>query len=325
MQKTMHAIRIHKTGNPDVMQLEELSIPKPGPDEALVAVKAAGINFIDIYIRSGSYERPLPFTLGFEGAGVVEAVGDNVTHVKPGDRVAWGDVVGSYATMVLANAERLVVLPDALSFEQGAAAMLQGMTAHYLIKGAYWLKKGDTCLVHAAAGGVGLLLCQLGKMLGARVIGTVSTPEKAQLARKAGADETILYTQEDFSEVVKTLTGGNGVNVVYDSVGKDTFTKSLAALGLRGYLVTFGQASGAIPPFDLKELSPKSLFITRPSLFNYVATRAELLQRVTEVFQWIMEGKLTLHISHQYALHQAVEAHQDLMGRKTTGKILLVP
>lgn len=321
----MSAIRIHQAGAAEVMQLEQLAVPAPGPKQVLVNVKAIGINFIDIYIRSGVYARPLPATLGLEGAGIVEAVGHEVSALKPGDRVAWADIPGSYATHVIASADRLVPLPNALSFEQGAAAMLQGMTVHYLTHGAYWLKKGDSCLVHAAAGGVGLLLCQMGKLLGARVIGTVSTPEKAKLARAAGADEVILYTQEDFVPAIKKLTDGHGVNVVYDSVGKDTLEKSLEVLTVRGSLISFGQSSGPVPLFNLQKLSEKSLFLTRPKLFDYIAVREELLARSQAVFDWIMTGKMQLHIGHTYPLAQAAQAHQDLEGRKTTGKILLIP
>ncbi len=325
MTNIMHSVRIHQSGEPEVMRYEELPIPAPGANEALIQVKAAGINFIDIYIRSGVYSRPFPSTLGFEGAGIVIAVGADVSHIKPGDRVAWTDVFGSYSSHVLAPADRLVLLPDSLSFEQGAAAMLQGMTAQYLTQGAYWLKPGDTCLVHAAAGGVGLLLCQIAKILGARVIGTVSSTEKARLARAAGADEIIIYTEQDFSSEIQKLTNGAGVNVVYDSVGKDTFEKSLASLGLRGYLVIFGQASGPAPLLDTQKLAANALFLTRPSLFKYIVTREELLTRANQVFAWISAGKLNLRIEHKYALQQAAEAHHALAGRKTTGKILLIP
>jgi NADPH:quinone reductase len=325
MTQKIQAIRVHQTGGPEVLRLEESAITAPGAGEVLVQVKAAGVNFIDIYIRSGLYSRPLPFTLGLEGAGVVVETGPGVSHLRAGDRVAWTDVFGSYATHVIAKAERLVALPDALTFEQGAAAMLQGLTAHYLTQSTYPLKKGDTCLVHAAAGGVGLLLCQIGNMLGARVIGTASTPEKAQLAKAAGADDIIIYTTQNVADEINNLTAGQGVNVVYDSVGKDTFEGSVNSLARRGYLVSFGQASGAIPPIELQKLSPKSLFLTRPSLSNYVVTREELLQRANDVFTWISSGKLNLRIEHIYALADAAEAHLALAGRKTTGKILLIP
>lgn len=325
MIKKIYAIRVHQTGGPEVLQFAESGITPPGHGEVLIQVKAAGVNFIDIYIRSGLYPRPLPFTLGLEGAGVVMEVGPGVSHLKAGDRVAWTDVFGSYATHVIAKAERVVVLPSALTFEQGAAAMLQGLTAHYLTHSTYPLKKDDVCLVHAAAGGVGLLLCQIANMLGARVIGTVSSQEKAQLAKAAGAHDLIIYTKQNVVDEINHLTAGLGVNVVYDSVGKDTFEGSLNSLARRGYLVSFGQASGPLPPLELQKLSTKSLFLTRPSLSNYIVTREELLERAHEVFAWISSGKLNLRIEHTYPLADAVEAHLALAGRKTTGKILLIP
>jgi len=322
----MKAIRVHQYGGPEVMKLEELATPAPGPGQARVRLEACGVNFIDIYQRSGLYKAALPFSLGLEGAGTVEAVGPNVTAVKAGDRVAWTGVPGSYATHNLVPADRLVVLPAKLGFQDGAAAMLQGMTAHYLSSSTYPLKPGDSCLVHAAAGGVGLLLCQMAKMRGARVIGTVSTDAKAKLAREAGADEVILYTQQDFEAEVKRLTGGKGVNVVYDSVGKDTFDKSLNCLAPRGYLALFGQSSGPVPPFDAAVLGAKgSLFLTRPSLNNHTATREELLQRAGEVLGWIADGKLRLRVERTYPLTEAPEAHKALAGRQSTGKILLLP
>lgn len=322
----MKAIRVHQHGGPEVMKLEELPTPAPGPGQARVKLEACGVNFIDIYQRSGLYKGALPFALGLEGAGTVEAVGPNVTEVKLGDRVAWTGVPGSYATHNLIPADRLVVLPAKLSFQDGAAAMLQGMTAHYLSHSTYPLKPGDSCLVHAAAGGVGLLLCQMAKMRGARVIGTVSTEAKAKLAREAGADEVILYTRQDFEAEVKQLTGGKGVNVVYDSVGKDTFDKSLSCLAPRGYLVFFGQSSGPVPPFDVAMLGAKgSLFLTRPALGNHTGTREELLQRAGDVLGWIAAGKLRLRIERTYPLAEASEAHKVLAGRQTTGKILLLP
>jgi len=322
----MKAIRVHQYGGPEVMKLEEAATPKPGPGQAQAKVEAAGVNFIDIYQRSGHYKGALPLAMGLEGAGTVEAVGPNVTEVKVGDRVAWTGIPGSYATHNLIPAERLVVLPKELSFRDGAAAMLQGMTAHYLSHSTYPLKPGDACLVHAAAGGVGLLLCQMAKMRGARVIGTVSTEAKAKLAREAGADEVILYTQQDFEAEVKRLTGGKGVNVVYESVGQDTFEKSLGCLALRGYLVLFGQSSGSVPPLDVQVLNTKgSLFLTRPSLFHYVATRQELIQRASDVLGWSAAGKLRLRVERTYPLAEAPEAHKALAGRQTTGKILLLP
>ncbi|MFQ5897443.1 MAG: quinone oxidoreductase [Candidatus Methylomirabilia bacterium] len=322
----MNAVRVHQYGGPEVMKLEEVPTPTPGPGQALVKVEAAGVNFIDIYQRSGHYKGGLPLALGLEGAGTVEAAGPNVKEVAVGNRVAWNGIPGSYATHALIPSERLVVLPAKLSFQDGAAAMLQGMTAHYLSHTTYPLKPGDSCLVHAAAGGVGLLLCQMAKMRGARVIGTVSTEAKAKLAREAGADEVILYTQEDFEAKVKQLTGGKGLNVVYDSVGKDTFEKSLNCLGLRGYMAFYGQSSGPVPPFDIQVLMAKgSLFLTRPSLFHYTPTREELLQRAGDVLGWIEAGKLRLRIDRTPPLAQAAEAHRALAARETTGKILLLP
>ncbi len=322
----MKAIRVHQYGGPEVMKFEELPTPEPGPGQARVKVEAAGINFVDIYQRSGLYKGALPMAMGLEGAGVVEAVGPNVTLGKVGDRVAWTGIPGSYATHAVIPAERLVVLPAKLGFQDGAAAMLQGMTAHYLAHSTYPLKPGHICLVHAAAGGVGLLLCQMAKMRGARVIGTVSTEAKAKLAREAGADEIILYTQQDFEAEVKRLTGGKGVNVVYDSVGKDTFEKSLNCLAPRGYLVFFGQSSGPVPLFDIQVLNTKgSLFLTRPSLFHYIPTREELLQRAGDVLGWIEAGKLRLRVERTYSLAETADAHKALAGRQTTGKILLLP
>ncbi|MBI4562694.1 MAG: quinone oxidoreductase [Candidatus Rokubacteria bacterium] len=322
----MKAVRVQQFGGPEAMKLDELPTPAPGPGQARVKIEAAGVNFIDIYQRSGLLKGALPLALGLEGAGTVEAVGPNVTEVKVGDRVAWTGVSGSYATHNVIAGDRLVVLPAKLSFQDGAGAMLQGMTAHYLSHTTYPLKPGDSCLVHAAAGGVGLLLCQMAKTRGARVIGTVSTEAKAKLAREAGAEEVILYTQQDFEAEVKRLTGGKGVNVVYDSVGKDTFDKSLNCLALRGYLVLYGQSSGPVPPFDAQVLNAKgSLFLTRPSLFHYTDTRQALLQRAGEVLGWIEAGKLRLRVERTYPLAEAAEAHKALAGRQTTGKILLLP
>lgn len=323
---TMQAIRVHQYGGPEVMELESLPIPTPGPGQALVNVQAAGVNFIDIYQRSGAYKLPLPLGLGLEGAGAVEAVGEGVTSVKVGDRVAWTQIPGSYATHNVVPADRLVALPDGLSFKDGAAAMLQGMTAHYLIHSTFPLKAGDTALIQAAAGGVGLLFCQMAKMVGARVIGTAGTAEKAALARAAGADEVIVYTEQDFEAEVKKLTDGKGVDVVYDSVGKDTFDKSLNCLKPRGMLVLFGQASGAVAPFDPQILNAKGcLYLTRPRLDVYIESREELVQRASDVLGWIASGKLKLRQEHTYALADAAKAHTDLNGRKTTGKVVLVP
>jgi NADPH2:quinone reductase len=272
------------------------------------------------------YKAPLPLTLGLEGAGVVTAVGTGVTDVKVGDSVAWTGVPGSYAQMAVVPADRLVKLPPGVEPKVGAAAMLQGLTAHYLVRSSYPLKKGDTCLVHAAAGGMGLLLCQMGKMLGATVIGTVSTEEKAALAKGAGAEHVILYSQQDFEPEVKRITGGRGVDVVYDGVGATTFDKSLSCLRPRGYMILFGAASGPVPPLDLQVLNVRgSLFLQRPSLNHHIAAREELLQRAGEVLGWIKDGKIKLRIEHQFPLAQAAEAHKALEGRKTTGKILLIP
>jgi NADPH2:quinone reductase len=321
----MKAVRIHAPGGPEAMKLEEVPDPQPGAGQAAVKIAAAGVNYIDIYFRSGQYKAQLPLTLGLECAGTVAAVGAGVTDVAAGDRVAWTGVPGSYAQVNVIPADRLVKLPDGVSFKDGAAAMLQGMTAHYLVDSTYPLKAGDACLVHAAAGGVGLLLCQMAKMRGATVIGTVSTEEKARLAKAAGADHTILYTQQDFAAEVKRLTGGAGVHVVYDGVGATTFDKGLDCLRPRGMMALFGAASGPVPAFDLQVLNQKgSLFITRPSLFHYIATRAELVERAGDVLGWIRDGKLKLRIEYQFPLAEAAEAHRALAGRKTTGKILLL-
>jgi len=322
----MKAIRIHTPGGPEALKLDDVPEPTPGPGQALVKLAAAGVNFIDVYFRTGMYKAPLPLTLGLEGAGVVTAVGTGVTDVKIGDTVAWTGVPGSYAQMAVVPADRLVKLPPGVEPKVGAAAMLQGLTAHYLVRSSYPLKKGDTCLVHAAAGGMGLLLCQMGKMLGATVIGTVSTEEKAALAKGAGAEHVILYTQQDFEPEVKRITGGRGVDVVYDGVGATTFDKSLNCLRPRGYMILFGAASGPVPSLDLQVLNVRgSLFLQRPSLNHHIAAREELLQRAGEVLGWIKEGKIKLRIEHQFPLAQAAEAHKALEGRKTTGKILLIP
>ncbi|MBI3626184.1 MAG: quinone oxidoreductase [Candidatus Rokubacteria bacterium] len=322
----MKAIRIHSNGGPEVLTLEEVPDPKPGPSEAVVKIEAAGLNYIDVYYRTGLYKAQLPLTIGVEGAGVVTAVGPEVKEVKVGDRVAYAGVPGAYAQLAAVPAARLVKLPDGLDGKVGAAAMLQGMTAHYLAHTTYPLKSGDWCLVHAAAGGVGLLLCQVAKMRGAWVIGTVSTDAKAKLAREAGADEVIRYTKQDFETEVKRITGGTGVHVVYDAVGKTTFDKSLNCLRMRGMLVLYGQSSGPVPPFDPAILNQKgSLFLTRPSLFHHIATREELLQRAGEVLGWIKSGKLKLRVDLTLPLAQAAEAHRQLEGRQTTGKVLLIP
>ena len=322
----MKAVRVHTPGGPDVLKYEDVPEPQPKAGEAIVRIDAAGLNYVDVYYRSGLYKAELPMTLGLEAGGTVTAVGPNVTEVKVGDKVAYTGVAGAYAQYAAVPAQRLVVLPASVSTRQGAAAMLQGMTAHYLACSTHPLKKGDTCLVHAAAGGVGLLLCQIAKMRGARVIGTVSTEEKAKLAREAGADEVILYTKQDFEAEVKRLTSGKGVQVVYDSVGKTTFDKGFNCLALRGLMVLYGQSSGPLGPFDPQVLSAKgSLFLTRPSLVHHVATREELLLRTGDVLGWIRDGKLRLRTEFEFALKDAAEAHRALEGRKTTGKVLLIP
>ncbi len=322
----MKAIHVKQVGGPEVMELVDLSIPQPKSNEAVVKLSAAGVNFIDVYNREGRYKIPLPFVLGQEGAGVVTALGGDVKSIKVGDRVAWASQLGAYAEYAAVPAERLVPVPKGTSDRDAAAAMLQGMTAHYLSHSTYPLKRGDIALIHAAAGGVGLFLVQMAHNIGARVIGTVSTDEKAKLARDAGADDVILYTQTDFETETKHLTGGKGVDVVYDSVGKTTFEKGLNLLRPRGMMVLFGGSSGAVPPFDLIVLSRKgSLYLTRPTLGHYTATRDELLERSGAVFDMIAKGKLTLRIEHTYPLAEAQKAHRDLEGRKTTGKLLLIP
>lgn len=322
----MKAIRVHQTGGPEAMQLDDVPAPEPGTGEALVAIAAIGVNFIDVYFRTGLYKAPLPWTLGLEAAGTVRAVGPGVDGIAVGDRVAWTGVPGAYAEMAAVPANRLVKLPDGLSFRDGAAAMLQGMTAHYLACSTYPLKAGDTCLVHAAAGGVGLLLCQVAKRRGATVIATVSTEAKAELARGAGADHVILYSKDDFVDGVRGATGGSGVHVVYDGVGASTFAKGLDCLRPRGMMVLFGAASGPVPPFDPNDLQTKgSLFLTRPSLFHYVADDAELRSRAADVLGWIAAGELQLRIEEELPLARAADAHRALEGRKTTGKVMLIP
>lgn len=322
----MKAIRFHEFGGPEVLQQDELPVPAPGPGQALVKVAAAGVNFIDIYQRLGWYKVPLPAIPGGEGAGVVEAVGAGVTDVAAGDWVAWFGASGCYAEYALVPADKLAPLPDALSFEQGAAAMVQGVTAYVLSHVTYPLKPGDRCLVHAAAGGVGLLLCQMAKAAGATVIGTTSTAEKAALARAAGADEVILYIEHDFLEEVKRITGGAGVNVVYDSVGQDTFDRSLECLAPLGMLVSFGQSSGFPAPLDIQRLGGmRSAFVTRPSVFAYVQQREKYLAYARAVFDMAAAGSLTLRIGGAYPLAQAADAHIALAGRATTGKLVLTP
>jgi NADPH2:quinone reductase len=322
----MKAILVKQPGGPEAMELVELPVPQPKANEAVVKLTASGVNFIDVYVRQGRYKALPPFVLGQEGAGVVNAVGADVNSVKNGDRVAWCGVMGSYAEYAAVPADRLVPIPEGVTDPQAAAVMLQGMTAHYLSHDTYPLQGGETVLVHAAAGGVGLLLVQMAHNLGARVIATVSTGEKARLARAAGADEVILYTQSDFEAETKRLADGKGVNVVYDSVGKTTFDKGLNVLRPRGMMVLFGGSSGAVPPFDPIALSQKgSLYLTRPTLANYIATREELLARSGAVFSMMAAGKLKLRIEHTYPLAEAQQAHRDLEGRKTTGKLLLIP
>ena len=308
------------------MELVDLPVPQPKPNEAVVKIAAVGVNFIDVYNREGRYKTPLPFVLGQEAAGVVSAVGSEVREVSVGDRVAYTLALGSYAEYAVVPADKLVKIPSGVSEREAAAAILQGMTAHYLVYDTYPLKKGETALVHAAAGGVGLLLVQMAHNLGARVIATVSTDEKAKLAREAGADEVILYTQSDFEAETKRLTDGKGVHVVYDSVGKTTFDKGLNVLRPRGMMALFGGSSGAVAPFDPLVLTQKgSIFLTRPSLGAYVITPEELQNRAAAVFGMIRDGKLKLRIEHVYPLAQAQQAHRDLESRKTTGKLLLMP
>jgi NADPH2:quinone reductase len=322
----MKAIQIIETGGPEVLRLVDLPIPQPGPGQVLMRVEAIGVNFIEIYFRKGVYKAALPFTPGSEAAGTVEELGPGVTGFAAGDLVASVGVLGSYAEYALVPAAQLVKVPDSLTPEQAAAAMLQGMTAHYLSHSTYPLKAGDTALVHAGAGGVGLLLTQMAVRLGARVITTVSTPAKAELSREAGASDVILYTEQDFETEVKRLTGGKGVDVVYDSVGKTTFDSSLNCLRPRGLLALFGASSGPVPPFDLIQLSGKgSLFITRPTLWHYIATRQELELRAGDVLGWAVKGELKLRTEQMYTLAEAAQAQADLADRKTAGKILLEP
>ena len=322
----MKAIRIHGHGGTDVLRYEDVPAPTPGAGQVLVRVEGAGLNFIDVYHRTGLYKAELPCTLGQEAAGTVTALGPGVSGIKVGDRVAYADVPGADAEYAAVPVARVVPLPEAVSIRQAAAVMLQGMTAHYLASATYPLARGDTCLVHAAAGGVGLLLCQIAKRRGAQVIGTVSTEAKADLARAAGADEIIFYTRQDFEVEVKRITADAGVHVVYDSVGRTTFDKGLNCLKRRGMMVLYGQSSGPVPPVDPQVLNQKgSLFLTRPTLAHYIATRDELLQRAGEVLGWVADGSLTVHVGREYPLVQAAAAHQALEGRETTGKVLLIP
>lgn len=322
----MQAIRIHHQGGPEVLKAEEIPTPEVAGSDVLIKVESAGVNFIDTYQRSGLYQIPLPSTLGLEAAGTVEAVGPDAKRFKKGDRVASTNVEGAYAEYAVVHHDKLVGLPDSVTFDQGAATLLQGCTAHYLCYSTYPVKAGDICLVHAGAGGVGLLLTQLVKMRGGTVITTVSTSAKARLAKAAGADHTILYTESDFQEEVMRITRGVGVHVAYDSVGKTTFEKSINCLRRFGMMVLYGNSSGAVTEFNPSSLAPKgSLFLTRPSLFDYISDRKDLEWRSKELFNWIAQGKLKLRIEHSYPLQEAREAHAALEGRTTTGKIVLNP
>ncbi|HLB09123.1 MAG TPA: quinone oxidoreductase [Gemmatimonadaceae bacterium] len=320
----MRGIQIKRYGGPEVLEYGELPDPVPGPGEALVRVRVAGVNFTDVYQRVGTYKGALPFTPGVEGVGVVEKIGSGVTDVKVGARVGWAMIKGGYAELVALPAERLVPIPDDIEDRTAAALLLQGMTAHYLLTDCYRVQKGEWILIHAAAGGMGLLLTQIARGLGARVIGTTSTEEKAALAREAGADEIVLYTKEDFQGAARRITGGEGVSVVYDSVGKTTFLKSIESLRVRGYMVLFGASSGPAPTIDPMILYHNgSLFLTRPTLGNYVSTREELLRRAGDVFAWAAKGELKVRAVHDYPLADAAKAHADIEARLTTGKILL--
>ena len=322
----MKAIRVNQVGGPEVLSYEEVADPVAGPDEALVDIEAIGLNYIDTYHRSGLYPMEVPFTLGVEAAGTVSAVGSNVTDVEVGERVAYALAIGSYAERQVVPAWKLVGLPAEIDSRTGAAIMVQGLTAHYLTRSTYPLKSGETALVHAAAGGVGLLLVQMAKMAGARVIGTVSNEAKAELAREAGADDVILYQEQEFDVEAKRLTDGAGVEVIYDGVGQATFDRGLSCLKPRGYLALFGQSSGPVPAFDAQLLSAKgSLFLTRPTLNHYTLTRDELMWRVGEVAQWVSSGDLKVRVDRTFDLAEAADAHRALQGRQTTGKVLLLP
>ena len=322
----MRAIQILSNGGPEVLTLSDLPDPEPRPGEALIRIEASGVNFIDTYFREGRYPATLPYTLGQEASGTIVAVGPDVPGFAPGQRVAWCGVPGTYATMAVAPASQLIRIPDAITTEQAAAALLQGMTAHYLLHATYVPQFGDYLLIHAGAGGTGLLLIQMARRLGAKIITTVSTEEKAALAREAGAHHVILYTQENVPARVREITHGEGLPVVYDSVGKSTFEQSLQCLCSRGTLVLFGGASGAVPPFDLIRLSQMgSLYVTRPTLRDYVATREDLEQRARDIFRWVADGSLKLRIAHTYPLAEAAQAHRELEARATTGKLLLIP
>lgn len=322
----MKAVRVHATGGPEVLRLEDVPVPSPAAGQVLIRIEAVGVNFVDVYHRTGLYPLPLPLTPGREAAGVVERVGEGVTALQPGDRVVSESVIGSYAEYALVPAQRAVPLPAGVDSRIGAAVMLQGLTAHYLAHTTYPLRPGDTCLVHAAAGGVGLLLCQIASRLGARVIGTTGTEEKARLAREAGASEVILYDDVDFLAETKRLTGGVGVEVVYDSVGRTTFLRGLDCLAPRGLMVLYGQSSGPVEPFQPQVLSQKgSLYLTRPTLANYVAAPSELHRRTEELLGWVQDGSLRIRIGEEFQLDAAGDAHRALEGRRTTGKVLLIP
>ncbi|WUI01611.1 quinone oxidoreductase [Spirillospora sp. NBC_00431] len=320
----MRAIVITENGGPEVLAPAQRPVPEPGPGEALIDVAAAGVNFIDVYYRTGAYPRRLPYTPGIEAAGTITAVGDGVREFSVGDRVASTDVAGAYAAQALVPADRLVPVPDGVALEDAAASLLQGMTAHYLTRSTYPIRAGDTVLVHAAAGGMGLLLTQAAKALGARVIGTASTPEKEKLAKDAGADVTLGY--DGFAERVRELTGGEGVAAVYDGVGAPTFDGSLASLRRRGTLALYGAAGGKVPPFDPQRLNAAgSVFLTRPTLGHYIVAREELLERAADVYAWVASGDVKVHVGHRYDLAEAGAAHSDLEARRTTGKLLLIP
>jgi NADPH:quinone reductase len=322
----MKAVRVHEPGGPEKLVYEDVAAPSPGPEQVLIKIVAIGLNYIDVYFRTGLYKAPMPFISGMEAAGIVDAVGENVHDCKPGDRVVYAGVSGAYAQYAVVNSRQLTKLPDSLDFDTGAALMLQGLTAHYLAFSAYSMKSGETVLIHAAAGGVGLLLIQIAKRIGATVIGTVSTDKKALLAAEAGADYVILYTQKDFEQEVRSITGGSGVDVVYDPVGKTTFDKGLNCLRRRGMMVLFGQSSGPVPPFDLNILNQKgSLYVTRPGLPHYTATRDELLWRSGDIMKWASDGSLYVHINRVYSLKEAALAHRALEARETAGKVLLKP
>ncbi len=322
----MKAIRISQYGGAEVLSFEDIDVADPGEGQVRITIEAAGVNFIDTYHRTGLYPLNLPLTLGLEGAGIVNAVGAGVSDLTEGDRVAWKSVEGSYAEQVVADAAEVVKIPSDVATKTAAAVMLQGLTAHYLVNSTYPVREGDTCLIHAAAGGVGLLLVQMAKMRGARVIGTTSTEEKAALARGAGADDIVLYTERDFETEVLSLTDGQGVEVVYDSVAKATYEKSINCLKPRGYMVFFGNASGPVPPIDPLLLSQKgSIYLTRPTLNSYTQTREEYLQRTREVMGWIQDGELDVRIGEEHPLENTAEAHNRLEGRQTTGKVLLIP